>query len=1192
MIAAIARYELMTLLRSRQFWFVGLVFAAMAFVVMMFAGDIVGGGNINTNSPSNLVLFVNVLSFFAMFLVASMVASSVTRDFELNSWQVVFSYPVPWRSYLLGRFIGGFLAVCLCYAFVVPGLIAAAHGPWSGGAVGPFDPWHYVYAFFVLAVPNLFVISAILFALSTLTRRNLFAYVGAVVIFVLFDAGNAAINQESMEPFVFLVDLFGISTLKVATRYWTPYELNTQLAPIVGAFLWNRLLWLGLGFAALAWTLVRFDPYPRSPRLKAAKSAAAAGTADSKVEKRPIAAQVQDARAHWQQFVGQLVLEVRAVLRSIPFLVLTIMGLVNAWVLVSLIDPTFGSPPLLLTRFAVSALGNGLTLPLLIVVAYYAGEIVWRERQARLDQIVDAIPARNTIFLAAKLLALWTVVVIYLAATAAAMLGLQLLKGTPIDGFMYAKELAYIGLPFLWIGVLAMFCQVLSPNKYLGMLFMVIYIALTLTGSSLFDTNLLIVYGTHPRSDLSGLANSTFYRLEGLKYDLYWAALALGLAIAAHLLWRRGTDEGIGARLRAVRRQVKPLQMSALLLSVLAFAGIGRWLYVEDYANNPLPPSDERTEARKVRYEQVMRPLENQPVPVVKSVRLDLATDIKTRHAVSRGEIILRNKHDQALSSVYVGVTPLAKVNRLTVEGARIEQDFPDIRYARYRFDPPMQPGDTRSVSFDLDVDFSHFPGGKLNERLESSGTVLRPDDVMPDVAGYSPFNALDDPKRRKKHGLAPGAAARIATVEEPWGRQFNALFGQTDFIDFEGIYSVDKGQTAFLGADLVRSWESGDRAFFQYKSSKPVMLALTFQQGVYKVLSDRAAGIDLAIYYHPQDDYHVAAFMEHFKTAVAYFTTEFGPFPYPQFRIIQKAFGKGANSNSEQLTFGEFAGFTSDLGKDTSVDWGTLVIGHEAGHNWWGIMVPSAKAEGSHVLQETLAQYSGLMTLEKTYGKGMAARFLRHSIKQYHADRNTSKIAEVPLYRSRQETDYVHYWKGAAVIYGIKELIGEQALNRALRSYFSQWAFASGPYPTVLDLLKLVREQTPPGYRETLDDYFERILIHDLSVTRAGVEPTADGRFKVKATVHARKLERTAEGRETPVRLHEPVQIVVVDGEINRSDRYNARWLAAERPWIDAEESEVEFVVAEKPAAVIVDPYHNFIERNVDDNVRLLQVR
>jgi hypothetical protein len=1184
-VGEIARYELAQLTRSRQFWFIGLVFAAMGVVLMAYAGDIVGGGNINVNAPNNIILFVNILSFFAMFLVASMVASSVTRDFEIDSWQVVFSCPVSWRGYLLGRFIGSLLAACLCYAFVIPGLIAGAHGPWSSGTVGPFHAWHYLYAFVVLAVPNLFVLSALLFAVSTLTRKTLAAYAGAVLIFVLFNLGNAAINEESMEPFVFLVDLFGISTLNLTTRYWTPYELNTQLAPLAGTFLWNRLIWLGVGVAAMAWTLVRFNPYPRSPQIKANVPAE---TGQRNVDERPIATQVHDRNTAWQQLVGRVGLEVRAVVRSIPFVVLMILGFVNAWALASLVDPVFGAPPLLLTRVAVKSLGDGLTLPLLIVIAYYAGELVWRERQVKLDQIVDAMPARNTVFLLSKLLALWTVVAALLAVSIAAMVILQLIKGTPIDASMYLREMGYRALPFLWVGALALIGQVLSPNKYLGMLFMVIYIAVSLASSTLFDMPSLVVPGSHPTSPISGLANSTFYRLEGLKHDLYWAALSVVLVMLAHLLWRRGTDEGIARRLRVAKRRIGVPQAATLAISLMAFAGIGRWLYVEDYVDNPIPPSDAVTDATQLRYEQVMRPLENKPLPVMKSVRLDLSTDLQTRRATSRGEIVLRNKHDRPFDTLYVALTPLAKVKQLSVEGGVVDQDFADIHVARYRFTSPMQPGETRTVRFDLDVDFSNFPGGQLSSRLETSGTALSLSEVMPDVLGYSSYSALGDPRKRAKHGL-PEDRAHIATLDEPWGRDFNGLFGQSDNIDFEGTYSVDKGQVAFMGGELVRSWEQGDRAFFHYKSKTPISLALTLQQGAYRVLRDRAAGIDLAIYYNPPDDFHVAEFMKHFKIAVEYFTAEFGPFPYPEFRLIQKAFDAGANSNSGQLTLGEFAGFVSDLSKNSAVDWGTHVVGHEAGHNWWGLMVTSAKVEGATMLQETLAQYAGLMTLEKSYDKAMVARFLRESIKKYNADRNKSKFAEVPVYRSRSDTDYVHYWKGAPVIYGVKELIGEQALNQALREYFAKWAFASGPYPTSLDLLAIIRAHTPEQYQQTLTDYFERILLHDLSVSEARVETLSGGRFKVIATIRTKKMERTAEGSEQSVPLHEPVQIAVVDEEINRGDRYSARWLASERRWIDAERTQVEFIVNERPGAVVVDPYHNFIERNLDDNVKLL---
>src|SRR5690606_15046370 len=143
---------------------------------------------------------------------------------------------------------------------------------------------------------------------------------------------------------------------------------------------------------------------------------------------------------------------------------------------------------------------------------------------------------------------------------AAAMLILQAIARTPIDWAMYARELGYLTLPFLRVSALALLCQVLSPNKYVGMLFMVIYLGAMLSGSALFDTPSLIVMGTHPSSDLSGLANSAFYRWEGLKYDLYWGTLSLALVVMSHLLWRRGTDEGIRSRVRLAKRRIQPLQ--------------------------------------------------------------------------------------------------------------------------------------------------------------------------------------------------------------------------------------------------------------------------------------------------------------------------------------------------------------------------------------------------------------------------------------------------------------------------------------------------------------------------------------------------------------------------------------------------------------------------------------------------------
>ncbi len=1180
MIIAIARYEFRQLLRSRQFWFVGVVFAVMSFLIIINP-VLIGGGNINVNAPNNVVLYVTLLSYFAMFLVASMVAPSVARDFELNSWQLVFAYPVPWRSYLLGRFAGSFAAACLCYAFVIVGLLAGVHGPFGSAAVGPFRPGDYLYAFFVFAVPNIFMMSAILFAVSTLTRKSLYAYAGAVLMFILGNVAALAMNNEAAEPFIFLADPFGMAVLDLMTRFWTPYELNTTLVPLSRDLLWNRLVWTGLGLLLLGLTLSRFNPYPRSEKLKPGKDAAVVASAGAA---RPVTPQLLGGATIWQQFLLRTRFEIRSILRSVPFVVVLILGVFNTIAITTLVDPMFGSPSLPLTRVLVNAIGGGFILAMIIVVTYYAGELVWRERQVRVDQIIDALPAHNGAFMISKLIALWLVLLIMLSISAVAMMAYQLLAGTPIDVSMYLRELGYIALPFIWVAVLAMLCQTLAPNKYLGMFFMVIYMALTLAGSELFDTTTLIIYGTHPQHAFSGLAHSHLYLVEGLKYDLYWAALSVALVMATYLLWRRGTDEGVRSRLRIARRRIHPLQAAILTVSLLAFIGIGRWLYVEDYVDNSVPAGSDRTEAMQVQYEQVLRHLENQPIPMIRSIHLELDTFIENRRLLSRGNVVLENRSDQNFGELYLGLPLEAVEMEVTVNDGELIETWDEIHQFRFELNPPMRPGETRTVEFNLVIDHSEFPGGTTDARLETSGTAINLASVAPSF-GYWEFNALSDPDTREKYGLPRERAIR-ATLEEDWGKNYSAILPFGDQMHFEGIYSVDKGQTAFLSGELINTWEENGRSYFHYKTDTPIVALMTVQQGEYEVVRDSVDGIDLAVYYNAEDDYHADEFLQHFKVATKYFSDNFGRYPYGEFRIIQKAGGQGANSNSGQLTFGEFAGFVSDLTEDTSVDWGTHVIGHEAGHNWWGIMAMSARTEGSHTLQETLAQYAGLMTLEHNYDRSMVGRFLRYSLKQYHTDRNASKTAEVPLIRSVQETDYVHYWKGAPVMYGIKELIGEEALNRALYNYFEEWGFAQGPYATTLDLMRHLRAETPAQYQVTLTDYFERILMHDLSVEDVRSEPTADGRFKVTATIITRKMERTADGKEDPVDIHEPLQIIVVDESIDSGDRYNATLLADERHWFDKERTEVEFIVDRAPSAVIVDPFHNFIERNMDDNV------
>ncbi len=94
----------------------------------------------------------------------------------------------------------------------------------------------------------------------------------------------------------------------------------------------------------------------------------------------------------------------------------------------------------------------------------------------------------------------------------------------------------------------------------------------------------------------------------------------------------------------------------------------------------------------------------------------------------------------------------------------------------------------------------------------------------------------------------------------------------------------------------------------------------------------------------------------------------------------------------------------------------------------------------------------------------------------------------EMPLLRVRDQ-NHVYYHKGAVAMYALKERIGEQRVNDALRSYLAKWRNAPPPYPTSLDLYAELQAVTPDSVKPLLVDLFEYITLYDVRVTGVDAE-------------------------------------------------------------------------------------------------------
>ncbi len=105
----------------------------------------------------------------------------------------------------------------------------------------------YFQPYIINVWPNLLFLTAIFFALSTLTRKMLPVYVASVLVLIgYFTVGQFNNTTLTASVRAALADPLGGAAIDRITRYWTPFQRNTQLIPLQGILLANRALVAGV----------------------------------------------------------------------------------------------------------------------------------------------------------------------------------------------------------------------------------------------------------------------------------------------------------------------------------------------------------------------------------------------------------------------------------------------------------------------------------------------------------------------------------------------------------------------------------------------------------------------------------------------------------------------------------------------------------------------------------------------------------------------------------------------------------------------------------------------------------------------------------------------------------------------------------------------------------------------------------
>jgi hypothetical protein len=1109
----------------------------------------------------------------------------VQQDFECRVEHFFFSAPIRKWEYLSGRFAGAIVVLLIILSSIALGGMAGLLLPGiDPDRIGPVRPLAYILPYFTVLLPNLLVLGGLFFCLAALTRRMLPVYIGSILLLLGFLAAQGLLRDMANKSLASMLDPFGVVATSQLTAYWSISERNTRLLPLEGLLLWNRLLWLSIGAAIIGLTAWRFRMAQAGT--SGHKRVAMQDDAPADVVAVHLRHVAPDVVSGWRLLPRLLWLNLRETVKNVYFGVIALAGVLFLAVTSSTAGDIFGTNTWPVTWQMLDLLSGTFSVFMLVIITFYAGELTWREREHRLDQIHDALPMPTWLPFMGKLLALMLVPVVLQALLMLCGLGLQTAKGYyHYELGLYFKGLFGIELIDYWlVCVLAMTVHSLVNQKYLGHFIMVVYfIAITFAGLMGFEHN-LYKFGVTPPfvySDMNGFGH---FLLRVRAFQAYWAAAAVLLAVAAYLFWVRGTVSGWRGRAAIARRRfTRPVALLSAA-GAIAMAGLGAFIFYNTNVLNHYRTADDQL-ARQADYEKKYKSLAGVPQPKITAVKLAVDLYPREQQVRMRGYYTLVNKTGKPVETIHLLFFggEQTKVNRMEFSvPAKLTVNDAPIGLRSYKLATPLPPGGTTELTFDLATGAHGFTNTGAFTDVEYNGSFVNGNLLLP-IIGYQPRGEITADRERRKFGLPP--SERMRDRDDPVGLAENGLATDADFITFETTIGTEEDQFAIAPGYLQREWVQDGRRNFEYRMDSPIVNFFAFQSGRYAVKKDRWNDVAIEIYYQPGHEYNHDRMIAATKSGLDYFTANFGPYQHKQFRIIEfPRYQTFAQSFPNTIPYSEGIGFIARVreGDKDDIDYPYYVTAHELAHQWWGHQVAAGNVQGGTMLVETLAQYSALMVMKHKYGEEKMQKFLQYEMDRYLLGRSTEQKKELPLARVENQP-YIHYRKGSVVMYALQDYIGEDNLNRAIHAFRDETAFKGPPYPNTTQLLAHIRAVTPPQLQYVIDDMFETITLYDNRATEAKAKALPDGRYEVTMKVVARKRKADELGKESDAPLADWIDIGVLDAD-NKP-------LFLEKKKIDHEETEFTVIVDRLPARAGIDPYNKLIDRRPKDNTIAIEI-
>jgi hypothetical protein len=1177
--------------------------ALFALTFVCFAnGALPAGTREHYNSPYLIALWCAGMSMLMMLVSSPVMGTPLYRDIEHNTHSYYLSYPVAKTGYFWGRFLGAFACLLLVSCAIPAGI-------WLGSIAGPALGWqessfygpnqwsYYLHPYLMIALPNLVFTSGFFFGLVALTRNVKVIYTGGLVLFLGYFLSIFFLKQTHNEALINLADPFGVTNIRNLSDSAGDFLQNNTLFPVTGAFLLNRLTWAGLGLAFLGYAYLRFN-FTRFFNGKEVKTKAVAVMEDAG-QKRLMPVQGHyDRRYNRHTLFALFKIELNNLTRDPYFRIIISCGLVFLLFIFWTGSNTNGIPDLPRTVMFLQI--DPFFTFLFILIVFYTGETLHRDRTTRYAFIGDALPVPDWVLGGSKLLALLFLGCCFSLLPLLIGLPIQLAKGFYHFNFpLYGMYILTIILPkLLEMVVFAYTVHVVVNHKFAAhavAVFTWIGIFL-LRDSGIFDYNLLL-YSYTPYyfvSDMDGLghmAKPVYW------FTAYWLLDGGLLIVLASLFYYRGVLSSFKERLKLVPQRFTPGVKIVTGLLFAAFLVAGTYLYYNvSYLNAYLTKGE--TDQRAVIYERTLKRYAGLPLPQITRIKMNADLFPERQLALISARMTVVNTNTLPVSEFLVDANGLSAYTLLQ-DGREVpyrcpltyrrgmfnffrpERDTADFRL--YRLRAELAPGDSAVLEVRSEIAHRGFTNWSYATDLLRNGTCLT--SFLPSF-GYDQGDELSDPYDRRKYGLPPRLVVSVADKGDAGKLQAGMNW---NLLNLEVTLSTSGDQTAIAPGALVRQWRRKGRNYFHYVQDRPgvygafPILSARYAERKDSVWLDKTHRVGIHLYYHPEHAANLGRFLAAYRDGLHYFSSAFGPYPYRDIRLAETSVYSRTRGAAATLdTYNDLFAWNAAPAGPGQDDYVYLETARALAQQWWGFQVAPNDGAGSGVISEGLSRYSVLKLAEKKYGMGRMRQLLQDQAgpyRYYLALREHMNKEEQPLATS--DESFVTEGKAAVVLYGLADLIGEDRVNVALQDFRRSYAFKSvPPFAGSNDLYAFLKKQVPADKQYYLEDSWQKMTVyHNRLVAINAVPSGKNNDYLVTLDIGVAKVYRDGRGRETPAKnMEDYIDIGVFEK--------NASPLYLQKYKLTAGQHVIRLAVHGKPDYAGIDPFGKLIDDNPGDNL------